>query len=167
MKIKSQTIAHAAVLAWVMLFAITQVALAEYEAMQDVESTNAVFDFRIGDPQVASAHLDLIHSMHSDPNMRVNETPPDLVIVFIGPSVRLVSTHRSEFNEEEQKTLDDLAEKISNMEQDGIRFEICMTSAPAFNIDPGTILPEVKQVENGWISAIGYQQRGHAYVANF
>jgi len=31
-------------------------------------------------------------------------------------------------------------------------------------VDPATILPEIKQVDNGWISLIGYQVKGCAFV---
>jgi len=150
-----------------MLFSLTNTGFAQYEAMEGVESTNAVFDFRIGDPQVALAHLNLIHSMVEDQAMVVNDTQPEIVIVFIGPSVRLISTDHTGFDQEQQEHLNALAEKISEMDQDGVRFEICMTSAPAFNIKPDTILPEINRVENGWITVIGYQQRDYAYVANF
>jgi uncharacterized protein len=154
-------------IAILMLFSIMNTGFAQYEAMKGVESTNAVFDFRIGDPQVALAHLGLIHTMIEDQAMVVNDTQPEMVIVFIGPSVRLISTDHTGLDQDQQQHLNALAEKISKMDQDGIRFEICMTSAPAFNIDPDTILPEITKVENGWISVIGYQQRDYAYVANF
>jgi uncharacterized protein len=42
-----------------------------------------------------------------------------------------------------------------------------MTTAHALDIDPDSILPEINQVGNGWISVIGYQQQGYALVADF
>jgi uncharacterized protein len=147
------------------LFLATNSISAEYRALEGVESTDAVFDFRIGDPQTALAHLNLIHDMIDDPNMEVNDTRPEIVIVFIGPSVKLVSTDRSDHDQGEH--LDALADKISEMNEDGVEFEICMTSAPAFDVDPDSILPEVKKVKNGWITIIGYQQQGYAMIANF
>jgi hypothetical protein len=41
----------------------------------------------------------------------------------------------------------------------------CNIDNPSTHSD--TILPEIKQVENGWISAIGYQLNGYALVADF
>jgi uncharacterized protein len=147
------------------LFLATNSISAEYRALEDVESTDAVFDFRIGDPQTALAHLNLIHDMIDDPNMVINDKRPEIVIVFIGPSVKLVSTGQSD--NDQQEHLDALADKISEMNEDGVEFEICMTSAPAFNVDPDSILPEVNKVENGWITIIGYQKQGYAMIANF
>lgn len=150
-----------------LLFGITNAMSAEYKAMQGVESADAVFDFRISDPTTALAHLGLIHTMKNDPNMAVNGSRPDIILVFIGPSVKLVSTDRSGFDPQEQKTLKQLAEKIADMNRDGITFEICMVAARANNVDADTILPEIEKVENGWISLVGYQKKGYAMIANF
>jgi uncharacterized protein len=81
--------------------------------------------------------------------------------------VKLVSTDQSGFDQDQHDSLNALADKISNMDKEGVKFEICMTSAPAFNVDPDTILPEVNKVQNGWISVVGYQHNGYAMVANF
>ncbi len=140
---------------------------AEYPAMQGVESADAVFDFRIGEPDTALGHLNLIQSMIDDPAMVIKGREPRLAIVFIGPSVKLISTDTSPFGEEQKKTIAAIAEKIDAMSKSGVRFEICMTSVPAFNVDPDSILPQVDKVGNGWISLIGYQHRGYAMIADF
>ena len=150
-----------------LLFGITNAVSAEYKAMQGVEATDTVFDFRISDPAIALAHLDLIHNMKDDSNMAVNGSQPDIILVFIGPSVQLISTDRSGLDQQEQETLNKLAEKIASMSKDGIMFEICMVAARANNVDSGTILPEIEKVENGWISLVGYQNKGYAMIANF
>lgn len=155
------------VIALMVLFLATNSISSEYRALEDVESTDAVFDFRIGDPQTALNHLNLIHDMIDDPNMVINDERPEIVIVFIGPAVKLVSTDQSSFDNNQHEHLDALADKISDMYDDGVEFEICMTSAPAFDLDPDSILPEVNKVENGWITIIGYQHKGYAMIANF
>lgn len=135
----------------------------EYESMKGVTSTNAVFDFRIGDQGVAMGHLNLIHSMVSDPAMVLDGTKPEIVLVFIGPSVKLISTK----NKESAQDRDAIARKISDMETEGVEFIVCMTSAHALDVPEDSILPQVRKVKNGWISIIGYQQNGYAMVADF
>lgn len=131
----------------------------EYAAMEGVASVQAAFDFRVGDPDVALGHLELIHSMVDDPVMMRNATRPEIVVVFIGQSVRLVST--------EGNGSAAIADKISAMAEDGVRFEICMTAAHAHDVPAASILPEIVQVGNGWISLIGYQHQGYAMIADF
>jgi uncharacterized protein len=148
-------------------FAAASSISAEYEAMQGAESANAVFDFRVADAKSALGHLDLIHTMLKEPNMMIDGGPPEIVVVFIGPSVRLISTDEFGPEQNQQKELDAVAGKIAAMNKDGINFEICMTSAHALNIDPESILPEINKVDNGWISLIGYQHNGYAMIADF
>ncbi len=156
-----------ALAAAVILLSATIAVSAEYEALQGVASTDTVFDFRIDDPEKALGHLNLIHTMIDDPNMAVNDSKPKIAIVFIGPSVKLVSKDKSGVGKDQQKQLDALAEKISSMNQDGFRFVVCMAAVHAFDVDPDSILPEVKKVENGWITVVGYQQQGYSLVADF
>jgi len=37
-------------------------------------------------------------------------------------------------------------------------------AAKVFNVDPVSVLPEIKRVGNGWISMIGYQAQGYSLV---
>jgi uncharacterized protein len=135
----------------------------KYQAMEGVDSVPTVFDFRIGDPKVALAHLDLIQSMQKNPVMRIDGQPPDTVLVFIGPSVHLISSE----GKVDREARDAIARKISAMDDQGVRFEVCGTAARAHGLSPQSILPEVAHVGNGWISVIGYQQKGYSMVADF
>jgi uncharacterized protein len=137
----------------------------EYEAMEGVESVvKTAFDFRVGDPEVALGHLNLIHAMLDDPSMMRQGQKPEMVVVFIGPSVELVSTNGMGPGPGSRSAI---ADKISAMDEDGVRFEICMTAAHAHEVTPESILPEIVQVGNGWISLIGYQQNGYSLIADF
>lgn len=136
----------------------------EYTSLEGVASVKAVWDFRVGDPKTALAHLGLIHDMLDDPNLQKGGERPEFVLVFLGPAVKFIST---EENEAPSQTERKIAEKISAMEADGIRLEICMTAAHAQDISPESILPEIIQVGNGWISLIGYQHQGYATISNF
>lgn len=139
----------------------------EYEALKGVESVKAVFDVRVGNPKVAAVHLDLILKTFKDQSLTIRSKKPDLVVVFMGPAVKVVSKNREGFSPEERKQLDAVAGIISDMAKDGIKLEICMAAVRLMGVDPASILPEIKQVDNGWISAIGYQLKGYALISDF
>lgn len=139
----------------------------DYESLKGIESAKAVFDFRIANPKVAAVHLDLIHKMFRDQNLTINSKKPEIVVIFIGPAVKLVSNARTGFTPEEKKQLDAIAGIISDMAGDGIKLEICLVAAHLMRVDPASILPEVKKVGNGWISEIGYQHKGYALIPVF
>jgi intracellular sulfur oxidation DsrE/DsrF family protein len=143
---------------------VANVSAEEYEALKGLKSVKAVFDVRISSPKSAALHLKLIHQTFKDKNILAITKKPAFVVVFIGPSVKLVSKNRGGFPTEEHKILDEIAGIISQMSKDGIKLEICLVAAQVFGVDPGSVLPEIKHVGNGWISLIGYQAKGYSIV---
>ena len=134
----------------------------EYKSMKGLKSVKAVFDEREGDPKSAALHLKVIHQTYKE--LAAMKKSPVFVLVFIGPAVKLISKNREGFSPENQKSLDEIADTISAMAKDGIELEICLVAAKAFNVDPASVLPEIKRVGNGWISEIGYQAQGYSLV---
>jgi len=137
---------------------------AESESLQGMKSFKAVFDVRTGKAQSAVMLLGLIHQMYKDKSVRAITEKPEFVLIFIGPSVKLISTQTKGSTPEEEELLKKIAATISAMAKDGIKLEICLFAADAFGIDHATILPEIKQVGNGWISMVGFQDKGYALV---
>ena len=136
----------------------------EYSTLKGSRSVKAVFDFERGNAQSALIHLQVVQQTFQDKNIRISGEKPEVAVIFIGPSVKLVSRNRSGFNEEDQKLLDKIARKIAAMAKDGIKFEICLIAAKSFGVEPSSILSEIKQVGNGWISLIGHQAKGYRLV---
>jgi intracellular sulfur oxidation DsrE/DsrF family protein len=152
-------------IAVISLYAVSPASAEEYRALNGVRSVKAVFDERIGDPQIASSHLKLIHQTYKQ--LSALKKSPAVAVVFIGPSVKLISKNREGFSAEQQKSLDAIAETVSEMSRDGIRLEVCLVAAKAFHVDPASILPEIKRSENGFISLIGYQSQGYSLVPDY
>jgi intracellular sulfur oxidation DsrE/DsrF family protein len=136
----------------------------EYGTLKGLKSVKAVFGFEMGNPQNALIHLQVIHQTFNDKNIWMGKKKPDIVVVFYGPSVKLVSKNRGGFTAADQKILDEYSSTISAMAKDGIKFEICLIAVKLLGVEPSSILPEVKQVGNGWISVIGYQAKGYSLV---
>jgi intracellular sulfur oxidation DsrE/DsrF family protein len=136
----------------------------EYPALKGVKSVNAVFDIRAGNPKSVAVLLKLFHNTYNDETVRGVMKSPRMAVVFIGPSVRTISTNREGFSSEDQKFLDEIAGTISAMAKGGMQLEICLVAARMFNVDPATVLPEIKKVQNGWISLVGYQAQGYSLV---
>jgi len=134
----------------------------EYEALKGLKSAKAIFDVRIGSPKAAALHLQLIQQAYKDLGAR--KLKPGFAVVFIGPSVKLISKNREGFSAEDQKKLDEIAGTISQMSKAGIKLEICLIAARVLGVDPASILPEIKKVQNGYISVIGYQAHGYSLV---
>ena len=107
-------------------------------------------------------NLKVIHQTYKE--LATIKKNPVFVVVFIGPSVKLISKNREGFSPEDQKSLDEIANTIPAMSKDGINIEICLVAAKLLNVDPASVLSEIKRVGNGWISMIGYQSQGYSSV---
>ena len=152
-------------LAFVLLAATSIVSAKESEALKGVKSVKAIFDVRVANPKAADIQLKLIHQTYQQ--LVAENKQPVCVVSFMGPAVKLISKNREGFAGEDQKSLDEIAETISRMAKDGFRVEICLFAARLFGVDAASILPEIKKVENGWISLIGYQAQGYSLVAAY
>ena len=139
----------------------------EYDSLKGVNSVKAIFDIRIPDPKVASVHLDLLHKTFNDKNLTVNSKKPDFAVIFMGPAVRLISGNRAGLTEDQNKYLDTIAGTVSDVAKDGIRLEVCDAAVHLTGGDTDLILPGIKHVPNGLISAIGYQLNGYALISAF
>ncbi|MBI5665631.1 MAG: DsrE family protein [Nitrospirae bacterium] len=135
-----------------------------YKALDGLKSVKAVFDFRAGNPKGAAMQLDMIYKILHDKSITTVTEKPEFAVVFIGPSVKLISKTREGFPPEELKSLDEIAATVSRMAKEGVRLEICLAAAKIMGVDPSSILPEIARVENGWISLIGYQAKDYSIV---
>jgi intracellular sulfur oxidation DsrE/DsrF family protein len=141
---------------------VSSVSAEQYESLKGVESAKVVFDERESNPQTAVLHLKLAHQTFKE--LETMNNNPVFVVIFSGPSVKLISKNREGFSPEDQKSLDEIANTLSAMSKDGITLEICLVAAKVFNVDPASVLAEIKRVGNGWISMIGYQAQGYSLV---
>ncbi len=135
-----------------------------YKALDGLTSVKAVFDIRAGNPKGAAMQLDMIYKITHDKSIIAVTDKPEFAVVFIGPSVKLISKNREGFSQEEQKSMDEIAGTVSKMAKEGVRLEICLVAAKVMGVDLSSILPDIAGVENGWISLIGYQAKGYSIV---
>jgi intracellular sulfur oxidation DsrE/DsrF family protein len=145
-----------------MLYAVSSVFAEEYESLKGVQSAKVIIDERESNPQTAVLHLKLLSQTFKD--LEAMNNHPVFVVIFSGLSVKLISKNREGFPPEDQKSLDEIASTLSEMSKNGITLEMCLVAAKVFNVDPASVLPEIKRVGNGWISMIGYQAQGYSLV---
>ena len=139
----------------------------DYKSLEGINGVNTIFDFRESTPASVLGHLSLVHKTYKDKAIRSIDEAPEFVVVFMGPSVKLLSSDRREFSAKERATLEKMDSVISAMAEDGIRLEVCLFAVSSFGVDPESIASEINRVPNGWISSIGYQVKGYALIPVF
>jgi uncharacterized protein len=139
-------------------------AVAQYPALEGIERLDTVVDYSLGSAQAATVVFPAVREIYQDPSVTALPESPRTVIVFHGKAVRLLSTDREGFEEADLEAVEQVAEMIRQFDQDGIRMEVCMYAVNALGVDPATLMPEIEQVGNGFISVAGYQNQGYAVV---
>jgi intracellular sulfur oxidation DsrE/DsrF family protein len=139
----------------------------DYPALKGVEEIKAIFDFRDGTAGSALIHLKLVDMILNDASIKAVSKKPDLVVVFMGKSVTLLSKNRSGFSDAENQALEKFDKLISKLNEQGVKLEVCGIALDYFNVDPESVPAALKHVPNGWISSIGYQARGYNLVPAF
>ena len=120
----------------------------------------------IGDAKKLNFYLQVIQGTYK--GMKAQGVEPDFVLVYIGPSVKYLSSSPSP--ETERETGDLLLDIESNVEALaalGIRQEVCAVATRVFGIDNDTVFPVMTLVGDGFISLIGYQAQGYHLVPVF
>lgn len=136
----------------------------DYAALEGVKSLKTVFDVTHGSPQTANIVFWAVNNVNDDGSVRALSQPPQIVVVFHGPSVKMISTDRSGFKESDHEELDKFTDTIRQMKASGVNFEVCDYALKVMGVDPKTVMPEVDHVPNGFISIAGYQAQGYSVI---
>jgi intracellular sulfur oxidation DsrE/DsrF family protein len=135
-------------------------------ALGDLKVGKGVFLVDIGDPKKLNFYLGTIQGTYR--GMKKQGVEPDFVLVYIGPSVKYLTTAPSPAAEQEAGgLLMDIEANVEALAALGIRQEICAVATRVFGITNDTVLPGLTPVGDGFISLIGYQAQGYHQVPVF
>lgn len=132
-------------------------------ALKGLKTGKGVFLVDIGSPKKLALYLDVIQGTHR--GMERQGVEPDFIVVYIGPSVRFLTTEPDDLLDMEHgKLLKDIADSVAALDRLGVRQEVCDVATDVFGIDNTTLLPQTELVGDGFISLIGYQSQGYQLV---
>ena len=96
-------------------FLATPVIAGQYAALKGVNGVNTVFDVSQGSPKVANIVFWAVKDVYQNESVRSLPNLPSTVVVFHGPSVKLISSDRKGFTSEEIAELDKFADTILSL----------------------------------------------------
>lgn len=135
-------------------------------ALKGVKQGKGIFLIDFADPRKTAFYLDIIKGTHA--GMQRQGVKPDFVIVYIGPTVRFLTTAPdTELALEHEESLKAIAQHVKELNRLGVRHEVCAVATQVFKVDNATILPGMRVVGDGFISLIGWQTRGYKLVPLF
>jgi len=140
-----------------------KVVINDAAALGDLKTGKSVFLVDIGEPKKLNFYLEVIQGTYK--GMKNQGVEPDFILVFIGPSVKYLSTSSSEGTElVADGILMEIESNVEALAALGVRQEVCAVATRVLGIDNKTLLPGLTLVGDGFISLIGYQSQGYHLV---
>jgi intracellular sulfur oxidation DsrE/DsrF family protein len=133
-------------------------------ALKGVKNYDAVFEVSQGNPKIANLVFWAVKNAYEADEVKALSGTPNVVIVFHGPVVKLLSSDRSPFNSAEWAEVEKFQATLRQMKEDGVTLEVCLYAAKVLGVDKATIMPEIDRVDNGFVSVVGYQMQDYAVV---
>lgn len=135
-------------------------------ALNGIKEAKSVFLIDFTDVKKTAFYLKIIEGTHK--GLVSQGVKSNMVLVFIGPTVKFVSIKQDEAFEMENETdLTSIQESIKSLASQGVRMEVCAIATKVFNVDNNTIPKEMSLIADGFISLIGWQTQGHKLVPIF
>ena len=135
-------------------------------SLGSLKTGKGVFLVDIGDAKKLNFYLEVIQGTYK--GMKAQGVEPDFILVYIGPSVKYLTTEPSEAVEAEASAVVmDIASNVEALADLGVKQEICAVATRVFGIDNDTLVPGLTLVGDGFISLIGYQAQGYHLVPVF
>jgi intracellular sulfur oxidation DsrE/DsrF family protein len=134
-------------------------------ALSGLTEGKGIFVLSSNDPETAADYLGVIKFTHQ--SMKEQKVQPDFIVVVIGPAVRFMTTEPSVELNGNKSALDAIATSVRELAKIGVKMEICAFATDYFKVPNDKLLPELKLVGDGWISLIGYQNKGYGFVPSF
>ena len=135
-------------------------------ALGDLKVGKGVILVDIGDAKKLNFYLQVIQGTYK--GMKDQGVDPDFVLVFIGPSVKYLSTSPSaEIEQAAGGVLMEIDSNVETLASLGVRQEVCAVATGVLGIDNNTIFPGMTPVADGFVSLIGYQAQGYHLVPVF
>ena len=131
-------------------------------SLAGLKAVGVIFDVNTGSPQKLLLRLKLIEETVA--SIAGDGVTPDVVVSFRGGATHFMTRGDKYLPAEDLPFKDQIQAQAKRLKELGYRLEQCAVAVRLLKVDPQDIIPEVPLVGNGYISMIGYQNRGYAFV---
>ena len=131
-------------------------------ALAGVRTADVYFDVNVGEPGKLRTRLELIETTYAQ--LVAAGFSPRVVIGIRGKASNYFTKDATHVIETDLPFKKEIAAKVAKFRGMGFAVEQCRIAAGLQEIDAADFLPQVEIVDNGYISMIGYQAQGYAFV---
>lgn len=135
---------------------------AEPDSLKALETAKFVVDLNQGDGNRLKTRLSLI--LETIDNIAENGVKPVAAVAVRGPASRFMTVNDSYISPEDAKVKSEISALTDELRKRGVKLEQCAIALRFLYIKPEEIQPKFEVVKNGYVSLIGYQNRGYAIL---
>ncbi|MFW6341611.1 MAG: DsrE family protein [Halothiobacillaceae bacterium] len=135
-------------------------------ALQGVDEARGVFLIDFTDPETTAFYLNIIRGTHA--NFVDQGLDPELVLVFIGPTVKFLTTNPDDdLAFDHTDALARIGDEIRELDRLGVRMEVCAVATEVFGVDNDELHAGLEITRDGFVSLIGWQTQGYKLIPLF
>ncbi len=135
---------------------------ATVKSLTGLKQVKIVVDVNVGNPKLLVLRMELLDRTYRQ--LVAAGMKPVVVVAFRGKASFFITKGEGYVAPEEKGAKLEMKAWIERFKQAGFTIEQCAITAELLNIDVKDFLPQVEVVENGYVSLIGYQQQGYAFL---
>lgn len=132
------------------------------KALTGVKGAQVYFDVNVGEPEKLLTRLQLIESTYSQ--LVASGLSPRIVVGVRGKASNFFTRDGGYVLDADVPVKKKIATRIEQFKAQGFQLEQCAIAAGMQNIPVAEFLPQLEVVTNGYVSMIGYQSQGYAFV---
>lgn len=133
-------------------------------ALAGVEEAKGVFQIDFTEAEKTAFYLEIIRGTHA--NFERQGLDPQLVIVFIGPTVKFLTTEAGE-EVADPATLMRIESEVARLADLGVRLQVCAVATEVFGVDNDTLFDGLELTGDGFVAMIGWQAQGYHPITMF
>lgn len=142
--------------------ALPETGFNNHGALQGLVSVKAVFDINQGNPDLLRLRLQLVEESYR--KLVESGVEPDFVLTFRGKASFFLTTGIKYVDIIDLSVKQKIHQLLEQLSGHGMVLEQCAIAARLAGIDTDDFLPQIEVVDNGYISLIGYQNKGYAFI---
>jgi len=132
------------------------------DSLTGIDTAKFVVDLNQGDAKKLKLRLSLI--LETIENIEENGVKTDVVVAVRGGASKFMLMTDAMVNYDEAKLKAEIFELTSKLAKKGVKLEQCAVALRILKIDPKEVHPKFEVVKNGYVSLIGYQNKGYALL---
>ena len=136
--------------------------LNDHAALAGLHVAKALFLVNVRKPLAAERLIRVVGL--TERQLRAQKVTPRLLVVFIGPDVTFLTRNMRGIPPAQTGAVAGLQKEIEGLAHRGVRFQACGIAMHHMHVAPRALIAAVRPVQNGFISAIAYQEKGYALV---